>query len=124
MAHATATFPRFGEIMFADLPISGSVQGGLRPVLIVQNDAGNQHSKTIEVLPLSSRVTKGSHLPTHVFIAPDSINGLRRDSVVLAENVVTIPQDLLSYHLGFASKEILEKVAKARIIQSPLPYPK
>lgn len=53
--------PRFGEIIYANLPYSGSVQGGIRPVLVVQNDVGNRHAPTVEVIPLSSRINKGHH---------------------------------------------------------------
>ena len=53
--------PRFGEIIYANLPYCGSVQGGIRPVLVVQNDVGNRHAPTVEVIPLSSRINKGHH---------------------------------------------------------------
>lgn len=114
--------PVFGEIVFADLPFDGSVQGGIRPVLVVQNDMGNKHAPTVEVLPLSSRVNKCSHLPTHVFIASDEINGLTCDSIILAENVRTIPMTRLLKSIGKIDDELLTRVAQARLIQSPLPY--
>lgn len=60
--------PRFGEIMYAQLPYCGSVQGGIRPVLVAQNDVGNRHAPTVEIIPLSSRIYKGNHMPTHVFV--------------------------------------------------------
>lgn len=122
MVNSLGGFPRFGEIRFAELPMIGSVQGGLRPVLVVQNDMGNQHSSTIEVLPLSTKVLKGSYLPTHVFISPNQDNGLRRDSIILAENVLTIPQELLRHCLGTVDEATLKNVAVARSVQSPLPY--
>lgn len=114
--------PSFGEILFADLPFDGSVQGGIRPVLVVQNNIGNRHAPTVEILPLSSRVTKCSHLPTHVFISPDENNGLARDSIILAENVRTIPIERLLKSVGTIDDGIMVQVAKARLIQSPLPY--
>ena len=113
--------PRFSEIMFADLRVDGSVQGGLRPVLIVQNDVGNQYSSTVEVIPLTSRTNKAKHMPTHVPVRPDARNGLRKESVVLAENVVTIPKTRLREHIGFASRSLMAQVGQARYIQSPLP---
>lgn len=122
MVNTFGDYPHFGEIIFAELPMIGSVQGGPRPVLVVQNDAGNQHSSTIEVLPLSTRILKGGHLPTHVYIKPDDKNGLRRESVILAENVLTIPQELLRQRLGVAGEDVIKLVASARKIQSPLPY--
>lgn len=114
--------PSFGEIFFADLAFDGSVQGGIRPVLVVQNDVGNKHAPTVEVLPLSSRVNKCSHLPTHVFIPSDGENGLTCDSIILAENVRTIPIARLLKSVGKIDDDLLAKVAMARMIQSPLPY--
>jgi len=118
----TDDYPRLGDILFADLPINGSVQGGFRPVLVVQNDVGNKYSSTIEVLPISSKIFKGSHLPTHVFISPDKTNGLKRESIIMAENVWTIPKDLIISKIGCVSRDDLFKVAGARYVQSPLPY--
>ena len=114
--------PKFGEIRFAQLPFNGSVQHGMRPVLIVQNDTGNMHSPTVEVLPLTSQVTKASHMPTHVFVGHNSENGLKHDSIILGENVLTIPMDLLQQPIGVIDELTLLRVALARSIQSPLPY--
>ena len=122
MYNASASYPRFGDIMYADLPYEGSVQGGLRPVLIVQNNKGNQYSSTVEVLPLSSRIKKGAHLPTHVLVDPDENNGLIRASIVLAENVLTIPMNRLKGKVGFCGDETLLRIGVARRIQSPLPF--
>lgn len=122
MYSASTSYPRFGDIMFADLPYEGSVQGGMRPVLIVQNNKGNQHSSTVEVLPLSSRIKKGIHLPTHVYVEPDGDNNLIRPSIVLAENVLTIPMSRLMGKIGFTGDETLLRVGAARRIQSPLPF--
>lgn len=117
----TTNYPRFGDLYYAQLPYEGSVQGGVRPVLIVQNDVGNRHAPTIEVLPISSRVYKAHHMPTHVFV-PRGVGGLKRDSIILAENVKTIPKDLLLSYIGFVDHDILRAVGAARAIQSPLPY--
>ena len=117
-----ADYPKFGEIRFASLPSNGSVQRGMRPVLIVQNDTGNMHSPTIEVLPLTSQINKASHMPTHVLVKRNSENGLRSDSIILGENVLTIPKDMLRGSLGIVDEVTLLKVALARSIQSPLPY--
>lgn len=113
--------PRFGEIIYANLPYSGSVQGGIRPVLVVQNDVGNRHAPTVEVIPLSSRINKGHHMPTHVFI-PHGTAGLKRDSIIIAENTLTIPQEWLLSPVGFVEDDVLRAVGAARSIQSPLPY--
>lgn len=113
--------PRFGEIIYANLPYCGSVQGGIRPVLVVQNDVGNRHAPTVEVIPLSSRINKGHHMPTHVFV-PRGTAGLRCDSIIIAENTQTIPKELLLSPIGFVEDDVLRAVGAARSIQSPLPY--
>lgn len=120
MANTSPLRPKFGELVYADLPVDGSVQGGIRPVLVVQNDMGNRHSSTVEVLPLSARVNKGAHLPTHVLISPSATNGLRRQSIILAENVLTIPMSRLMGRVGVVDDACLKKVALARRVQSPL----
>lgn len=116
------TPPKFGDIFFAELPDNGHVQSGIRPVLIVQNDTGNKYSPTIEVLPLTSRVTKASYMPTHVYVEPNSNTGLSRASIIMAENAMTIPQIKLINYLGYLDEMMMIKVAAARAIQSPLPY--
>lgn len=113
--------PHFGEIFYADLPVEGSVQGGVRPVLVVQNDIGNKHAPTVEIIPFSSRIYKANRMPTHVFV-PHGVGGLTRDSILLAENVRTIPKDLLLSPVGLVDEDVLRAVGAARAIQSPLPY--
>lgn len=81
----TVQRPQFGDIYFANLIGGNNLQKGIRPVLIVQNNIGNRYSSTFEVLPLSSRVYKARYMPTHVLVHAHPMNGLRRDSVVLAE---------------------------------------
>ncbi len=84
-----------GDIYFAELnPVQGSEQGGVRPVLVVQNDVGNNFSPTTIVLPITSKLTKAK-LPTHVELSRRE-SGLSRDSVVLAEQIRTI--DKLRLH--------------------------
>lgn len=113
--------PRFGEIMYAQLPYCGSVQGGIRPVLVVQNDVGNRHAPTVAIIPLSSRIYKGNHMPTHVFV-PRGTAGLKRDSIIITENTQTIPRDRLLSVVGFVEDDVLRAVGAARAVQSPLPY--
>lgn len=122
MSNTSLFRPCFGDIVFANLPMDGSVQGGLRPVLIVQNNKGNQYSSTVEVLPLTTRLHKGMHLPTHVLIEPDETNCLNRPSIVLGENVLTIPMARLAKKIGQLNENKLIQVGKARHIQSPLPF--
>jgi mRNA interferase MazF len=87
-----------GEMYFADLnPIIGSEQGGVRPVLIIQNDAGNRHSPTVVVAAITSK-TKKSVLPTHYTLPVES--GLEVSSIVLLEQVRTIDKLRLERYIG------------------------
>lgn len=117
----TVQRPQFGDIYFANLIGGNNLQKGIRPVLIVQNNIGNRYSSTFEVLPLSSRVCKARYMPTHVLVHAHPVNGLRRDSVVLAEQVVTIHIDQLKERIGKLDHQSLVMVGKARAIQSPFP---
>ena len=101
-----------GEIYYADLsPVEGSEQGGIRPVLIVQNDIGNQYSPTTIILAITSQINKAK-LPTHVEL-PKEKTGLERDSVILAEQVRTIDKSRLQHKVTVLSNEIMEKVNRA-----------
>ena len=98
-----------GEIYYADLnPVVGSEQGGIRPVLILQNEVGNWFSPTVIVAAMTARGSK-VHLPTHVPVGTDS--GLRRPSIVLAEQVRTI--DKIRLLVGMLSPEKQEQVDRA-----------
>ena len=99
-----------GDIFYADLnPIIGSEQGGVRPVLIVQNNVGNRYSPTLVVLPLSA--AKKPYLPTHIRICGSKM--LPKDSIVLAEQIRTIDRNRLKRYVGSVGFEIMEKVDKA-----------
>ena len=88
-----------GDIFYADLsPVVGSEQGGIRPVLIVQNDTGNKHSPTVMAAAITSQTGK-ARLPTHINIAGGSV-GLSKDSVILLEQVRTIDKRRLREHMG------------------------
>ena len=101
-----------GEIYSANLdPVVGSEQGGLRPVLIIQNNIGNRYSPTVIVLALTSQIQK-ARLPTHVFIPPDG-HGLEKDSVVLAEQIRTLDKRRLRERIGTLKPEVMEKVTNA-----------
>ncbi|MBQ2801248.1 MAG: type II toxin-antitoxin system PemK/MazF family toxin [Lachnospiraceae bacterium] len=117
----TAQRPQFGDIYFADLIGGNNLQKGHRPVLIAQNNVGNRYSSTFEVLPLSSQICKARHMPTHVMVHANPMNGLQRDSIVLAEQVVTIHIDQIGGRLGKLDHQSLVMVGKARAIQSPFP---
>ena len=101
-----------GEIYFADLdPVVGSEQGGIRPVLIIQNDLGNRFSPTVIVLPLTSSLNKAP-LKTHVPVRPP-LGGLKRPSLILCEQVRTLEKKRLKSRLGLLPRETLLLVDRA-----------
>lgn len=103
---------RRGDIFFAQLnPVVGSEQGGMRPVLVIQNDIGNQYSPTTIVAAITSQINKAK-LPTHVEI-PVEKSGLEKDSVILTEQIRTIDKSRLKQKVTFLDEEIMEKVNKA-----------
>ena len=88
-----------GDMFYADLsPVIGSEQGGVRPVIIIQNDIGNKHSPTVIAAAITSQMGK-SKLPTHIEIGSQN-NGLKADSVVLAEQIRTIDKSRLKEKIG------------------------
>lgn len=101
-----------GEIYYADLsPVVGSEQGGLRPVLILQNDVGNLHSPTVIAAAITSRQTKAK-LPTHIAITAAG-SGLPQDSMVLLEQVRTLDKARLKGKTGQVSLRDMYKVNRA-----------
>ncbi len=101
-----------GDIFFADLsPVIGSEQGGIRPVLVVQNDVGNKYSPTIIVAAVTSQLNKAK-LPTHVEIEARD-NGLSKKSVVLLEQLRTIDKRRLKERIGTIDEELLPNVNEA-----------
>lgn len=101
-----------GELYIADLdPVVGSEQGGLRPVLVIQNDMGNRYSPTIIVLAVTSQLQK-ARLPTHVQV-PAVGHGLEKDSVVLAEQIRTLDKRRLHERIGRLRPDYMEAVARA-----------
>ena len=83
---------RRGDILWADLGMfpTTSVQGGVRPVIVVSNNKANTYSSVITVVPLTSRIYKKRYLPTHVFISKYDMTGIRKGSLALAEQVMSI----------------------------------
>lgn len=99
-----------GELYYADLsPVCGSEQGGLRPVVIIQNDLGNKHAPTTIIAPITSRTTK-KPLPTHIAFCGC---GLSKDSVILMEQIRTIDKERLKQKMGCLPPEKLEAVDRA-----------
>ena len=100
---------RRGDIYFADLsPVVGSEQGGMRPVLIIQNDTGNRHSPTVIAAAITSQTGK-ARLPTHISLSAKSC-GLSRDSVILLEQVRTIDKSRLRERMGRLDEPMMSQV--------------
>lgn len=98
-----------GDLYYADLsPVIGSEQGGVRPVLIVQNDVGNKYSPTVIVSAITSQINKAK-LPTHVEISSNEY-GLNKDSVILLEQIRTIDKKRLREKIGFLDEDMMMKV--------------
>ena len=94
-----------GDIYYADLsPVIGSEQGGIRPVLIVQNDMGNRYSPTVIAAAITSRMGK-THLPTHI--------GIAKDSVILAEQIRTLDKRRLREKIGHLDGDAMNAVDSA-----------
>ncbi len=104
-----------GEVYYADLsPVVGSEQGGVRPVLIVQNDIGNRYSPTVIAAAITSRQTK-SRLPTHIDV-PSGETGLEKDSVVLLEQIRTLDKRRLKDKIGELSEDEMAKINEGLLI--------
>ena len=100
---------RRGDIYFADLsPVVGSEEGGMRPVLIIQNDTGNRHSPTVIAAAITSQTGK-ARLPTHISLSAKSC-GLSRDSVILLEQVRTIDKSRLRERMGRLDEPMMSQV--------------
>lgn len=103
---------RRGEIYYADLsPVVGSEQGGIRPVLIIQNDVGNRYSPTVIAAAITSRSGKAK-LPTHISV-PASGSGLTKDSVILLEQVRTIDKRRLREKMGTVDEQSMSAIDNA-----------
>jgi len=101
-----------GEIYYAQLnPVVGSEQGGIRPVLVVQNDIGNQYSPTTIILAITSQINKAK-LPTHVELKGEEF-GLERDSVILAEQIRTVDKTRLKQRISVLNEDVMAKVNQA-----------
>ena len=104
-----------GEIYFADLsPVIGSEQGGIRPVLVVQNNVGNKYSPTIIAAAITSQLEKAK-LPTHIQLPAEKF-GLPKDSVVLLEQIRTLDKKRLKEKIGELPISMMTKVNEALLI--------
>lgn len=104
-----------GDIYYADLsPVIGSEQGGVRPVLIIQNDIGNKYSPTVIITAITSQINKAK-LPTHVEISSEEY-GLNKDSVILLEQIRTIDKRRLKDRIGHINDELMVQIDQALMI--------
>lgn len=104
-----------GDVFFADLsPVVGSEQGGVRPVLVIQNDIGNRFSPTVIVAAITAQIQKAK-LPTHVEIDA-KVYGFDRDSVILLEQIRTIDKQRLTDKITHLDDEMMNKVNDALLI--------
>lgn len=102
-----------GEIYYADLgTTTGSEQGGIRPVLILQNDVGNKYSPTTIIATITSKTKKGN-MPTHITLHKSDMNGLKCDSMVALEQIRTIDKQRLKDRVGHINEEDFIKVQNA-----------
>ena len=101
-----------GDIFYADLsPVVGSEQGGVRPVLVVQNDVGNKYSPTVIVAAITSQINKAK-MPTHIEVSADEY-GLVKDSVVLMEQIRTIDKKRLKEKVGHMDEQYTHIINEA-----------
>ncbi len=113
---------RRGDIYYADLsPVVGSEQGGLRPVLIIQNDIGNKYSPTVIAAAITSRMSK-ARLPTHIDIYAERV-GLAKDSVILLEQIRTLDKRRLKEKMGHLDDSMMDHVNTAIAISFGLGSP-
>ena len=112
---------RRGDLFYADLnPVVGSEQGGIRPVLVIQNDGGNHFSPTVVAAAITSRKAKNS-LPTHILL--ENVPGLAPTSLLLLEQLRTIDRKRLRGYIGRISKEKMLEVDAALAISIGIGYP-
>ena len=101
-----------GEVFYADLsPVVGSEQGGIRPVLIIQNEIGNRHSPTVIAAAITSRQDK-NRLPTHISVRADRC-GLAKDSIILTEQIRTLDKRRLRERAGIIPPDDMRRVDEA-----------
>lgn len=108
--------PRFGQVYMARLDGPDSVQGGIRPVMIFQNNTGNRHSPNVMVVPMTSK-RKKPFQPTHVFLDGAEC-GLKCDSILLCENPQTIPKRALGGYLTTIPSHYMPEIARASLLAS------
>lgn len=108
-----------GDILYADLGVQyqGSMQGGMRPVVVVSNNKANKHSTVLTVVPLSTKIFKKRNLPTHVFVSAYKSDGLDQHSIALCEQVTALNFDRIIENIGRVGEETLARITEAVQVQ-------
>lgn len=105
--------PLSGNVYMADLPYAQHLQSGKRPVVVMQNNMGNKHGPHVHVVPLTGQMHKADILPTHVVLTPNKRNGLKKNSVALAEDLRPIPKEHIMYRIGALNQQELDMIGEA-----------
>lgn len=110
---------RRGDILYVDLGVQyqGSIQGSMRPVVVVSNNKANKHSTVITVVPLSTKISKKRNLPTHVFVSAYKSIGLEQHSIALCEQVTALDYSMIIENMGKVDKDTLDRITKAVQVQ-------
>ena len=105
--------------MYVDMggQYQGSMQGGLRPVVVVSNNMANRHSTVITVVPLSTKINKKRNLPTHIFVSAYKSEGLEQHSIALCEQVTALGYDRIIENMGKGDKDTLARITEALQVQ-------
>lgn len=108
-----------GDILYVDLGVQyqGSMQGGMRPAVVVSNNKANKHSTVITVVPLSTKISKKTNLPTHVFVSAYRSKGLEQHSVALCEQVTALDYGKVIDNIGSVDEETLARITEAVQVQ-------
>ncbi len=108
-----------GNIFYADLgaEYQGSMQGGIRPVVVISNNKANRYSTVLTVVPLSSKISKKQDLPVHVLVPSRKIRGLVQDSVALCEQVTALDSRQIIEYIGTVDAETLLRITEAVQVQ-------
>ena len=106
---------RRGDILYVDLGVQyqGSIQGSMRPVVVVSNNMANKHSTVITVVPLSTKINKKRNLPTHVFVSAYKSEGLEQHSIALCEQVTALDYGRIIENMGKVDKDTLARITEA-----------
>ncbi|MBQ5850127.1 MAG: type II toxin-antitoxin system PemK/MazF family toxin [Lachnospiraceae bacterium] len=110
---------RRGDILYVHMGVQpqGSMQGGLRPVVVVSNNLANKHSTVITVVPLSTKINKKRNLPTHVFVSVHKSEGLVQHSIALCEQVTALDYGRIIEIIGKVDEDTLQRITQAVQVQ-------